>query len=359
MSTTYGSAGQPAQSTFNYDALISTSLANYRDTLIDNIGVSNAFFKKLYDSKQWESRDGGLYIVEDLMYGLASVDSYSGYDELPTTPPEGITQAQFQWSQCASPIAISEEERKKNKHRIVDLITARIQQSEIGIKQFFAQAFLQGSFTPGSAGVGSLLTPYQSTLNGSNFVDPIGKIIDFDPTQARAVGGITQSTNTWWKNQTKDINAVTTYDAYLANTLNMYNTCSKGTGGAPDLVLVDQVSWELLALAYYKKYLANMPTDGNFPFANLKFFDAMMVWDEYMVDAKSNVATTATYGTQYWFNTKFWKVVYESETNFVTTDFQKPVNQDVRVKHILWMGGVTVNNRRKQGVMGGVPRSLT
>lgn len=357
MAITYGSSGQPAQSTFNYDALISTSLANYRDTLVDNIGVSNAFFHILYNSKQWESRDGGLYVVEDLMYGLTPVDSYSGYDELPTSPPEGITQAQFQWAQCATPIAISEEERKKNKHRIVDLITARIQQAEIGIKQFFPQAFIQGSY----AGVGgsSLITPYTSPINGSQFVDPLAKIVDFSPSTSRSVGGIPQDTNTWWRNQSKDINAITTYDAYLSNCLNMYNTCSRGTGGPPDLVLKDQVSWELLALAYYKKYLANMPTDGNFPFANLKFFDAKIVWDEYASDPKSNVANTTTYGSSYWFNMKFWKVCYESETNFVTTDFQKPVNQDAKVKHILWMGAVTVNNRRKHGVIGGIPRTLS
>ena len=354
---TYGSSGQPSASTFNYDSLVATSLANYRQTLQDNIGAANAFFYDLYNSDQWESRDGGLYLVEDLMYALTPVDSYSGYDELPTTPPDGLTQAQFPWAQCAAPIAISEEERKKNKHRIVDLLTARIQQTEIGIKEFFAKAFLQGNMVVNSGS--SLTTNYVSPQNGSTFVDPLFKIIAFAPTASLSVGNIDQSSYSWWQNKTSDINAVTTYDGYLAKILNMYNTCSKGSGGPPNASLIDQVSWELLALAYYKKYLANMPTDGNFPFANLKFFDCRVVWDEFMVDVKTGVVGNSTYGTMAFYNKKFWKVCYEAETNFVPTDFQKPVNQDAKVKHILWMGGVTCNNRRKNGVIGGIPRTLS
>ena len=32
----------------------------------------------------------------------------------------------------------------------------------------------------------------------------------------------------------------------------------------------------------------------------------------------------------------------------------KPENQDAKTSHILWLGGVGVSNRRKQGVMGGI-----
>src|SRR5574339_81934 len=127
MSITYGPSGQPAASTFNYDALVASSVANYRKTLVDNISSASAFFKKV----KWESRDGGLYLAEDLMYALAPTDTYEGYDELALTPTNGITQAQFGWSQASTPISISEKERKQNKHRIIDLVTAKIQQADI------------------------------------------------------------------------------------------------------------------------------------------------------------------------------------------------------------------------------------
>ena len=99
MAITYGAAGQPLQTTTNFDALFSASLANYRKTLTDNISTSNFFFHKMKEMGLWEGRDGGLYLVEDLMYALSPVDTYDGYDELPLTPTEGITQAQYQWRQ--------------------------------------------------------------------------------------------------------------------------------------------------------------------------------------------------------------------------------------------------------------------
>lgn len=357
---TFGASGQPSTSTFNYDALVSASLANYRQSLMDNVGSANSFFYEMYNSDQWESRDGGLYLIEDLMLALTPVDSYSDYDELPVTPPEGLTQAQFDWSQAAVPISISEAERKKNKHRIVDLLTSRIMQAEIGMKEFFAKAFLQGQLINNSGS--NAYTNYVSPTNGSTFIDPLFKLIAYDPTASLVVGNINQNTaaNAFWRNRTANYTAVTTYDGFIAALLNLYNTCSRGTGGAPTNALCDQLTWELLALAYYKKYQANMATEGQFPFPNVKFFDCRVVWDEFIPDVANNTTTPLTgKGTFCFWNKKFFKVCYESETNFVSTDFQRPVNQDAKAKHILWMGGVTINQRRKHGVAGNIARTMT
>lgn len=347
---TFGSAGQPNANTLNYDALVSTSLANYRKTLQDNISSSNVFFKSI----PWESQDGGLYIAEDLMYALGSADTYAGYDELPLTPMEGITQSTWQWCQAAMPVSISEEERKKNKHRIVNLVTAKITQAELGFKEFYGKNFLQGNINNG----GTLLEPYTSTVNGSTFVDPIGKMIYYNTATSATIGGINQSTSTWWKNRTAT-SAATTTTAFMNEILNMYNTCSLGPGGPPDLMLCDQKTWELVHQAYRAYFQNNAMSDGQFPFPNLKFLQSRLVWDEWVPDVETGVASTATYGTIYFLNTSFFKCIYEAETNFVATDFQRPVNQDAKYKHILWMGSVVMSNRRKQGVLGKIARSLT
>lgn len=351
MAITYGPSGQPAASTYNYDALVATSLANYRKTLTDNISSSNAFFKSI----AWESRDGGLYLAEDLMYALAPVDSYDGYDELPLTPTNGITQAQFGWAQASAPISISEKERKQNKHRLVNLVSSKIMQAEIGMKEFWGKAFLQGSMSGGGA---SLLTPYTSPANGSQFVDPLPKLVAYDPTASLEIGGINQSTNTWWRNRTKQ-SAATTYAGLLNEVMTMYNTTSLGPGGAPKLGLCDQTTWELINLAYYAKYQGRMEQVGNYPYPTVKFWNMDLTWDEYVPDVATGVVSTATKGTMYFLNPTFFKCCYESETNFVATDFERPINQDAKYKHILWMGGVTINNRRKQGVIGNIARTLT
>lgn len=357
MAITFGTAGSPSQTTTNFDALFATSLANYKKTLTDNISLSNPFFYELQKSGLWESRDGGAYIAEDLMYELGQFDAYDGYDELGDTPTDGITQVQFQWRQGAVPIVYSEKERKQNKHRLVDLVDSKIKQGEMGFKQGFNQALLQGSLS--QSGGTSLLTPYTSPLNGASFIDPLPLIIAFDPTVTAATfGNIDPSVSTWWRNRTKTSTA-TTMSGFLLEAMNLYNTCSIGPGGPPKLIMVDQTSYELWNASYYFQYRTQTPTDANYPFENILFRKAKVVWDENMPDAFTGVISTATFGTAYFINTDFFKVVYESETNFTQTDFQKPPKGDSRICHVLWMGQVTVNNRRKHGVWAKLPRTLT
>ena len=356
MSITYGSASQPLQTTTNFDALFSSSLANYRRTLADNISTSNFFFHKMKEMGLWESRDGGLYLTEDLMYALSPVDTYDGYDELPLTPTEGITQAQYQWRQMAVPCSISEKERKMNKQRIVDLIASKLKQAEIGMQEAFPKMWLQGSY----AGSGSSLTSnYTSPANGSLGLDPLPLLVNLTPT-SDTVGGISSSSYSWWRNQTTT-SAATDYTHFLNEVLHLFNNCSKGPGGPPKIALTDQTTWELFSSAYYFKYRTEAPETGDYPFPVINFFGMEVVWDQFMPNVYANTTdpTTTTGGTFYFLNPEFLKVVNESESDFVETEFIRPVNMDAKFKHILWMGAVTMNNRRKQGVLGKIARTLT
>lgn len=356
---TYGGSGQPAQSTFNYDTLVSTSLANYRKTLVDNISRTNPLFEKLRQRDLWESQDGGLYIAQDLMYALGTPEPYDGYDELPLIPQDGVTQLQQEWRQLASPIVISEKERKQNKHRLIPLLDTRIKIAELGMQEGFTKHLLQGQL----AGSGTdIREPYYNAANGAYSIDPLPRWIMYDPTASYTVGNLSQSTNTWWRNVTKT-SAATTGIGFLQEILYVYNRCAKGPGGPPDLIWTDMLTWELMHAAYMDKYRATS-SDNDFPFQNFKFFGSLVVMDESIPDVAANSGAGAltaetTKGTMYFINTKFIKIVYESETNFVATEFQKPINQDVKGKHILWMGNTIVNNRRKQGVLGNIARTLT
>src|SRR5581483_9244089 len=163
---TYGSNSAPVQNTINYDAILSTSLFNYQRTLTDNISKSNAFFYKIQQNGMYKSLDGGVAIQIPLMYALGSFDWYDGYDQLNTDPTDGITSAFFDWRQAAAPISISRKEERQNSSvdRIIDLLKAKIMQSELGMKQGFNQAMLQGSYASGGS---SLFVNASSPANGS------------------------------------------------------------------------------------------------------------------------------------------------------------------------------------------------
>lgn len=355
MSITFGNATAPSSTTNYLDALFATSLANYKKTLEDAISESNACFYEMKKGEMWETTDGGAYIAEDLMYEMGQFDSYDGYDELPDTPTDGITQAIYEWRQGAVPISYSEKERKQNKHRLVDLVKAKIKQAEMGIVDGFSKALLQGALSQGGT---SLLTPYTSTYNGSYFIDPLPKLIDYAPSGSRSVGNINQSTYSWWRNFQKE-SAATTYLGLLMEFDHMYNNCSRGPGGPPNLIWTDQTTYELLNAAYYAKYQQTAPSDGNYPFENIKFRKARIVFDQYIPDVYSTLANCATYGTAYFINTQFLKMKVESETNLTMTPFVKPPKGDSRLAHILFMGQLCTSNRRKLGVIGKIARTYS
>ena len=362
MAVTLGPSGTPGQTTTNLDAVFSTSLANYHKTLVDNITKSNILFYEMKKKGLWESEDGGTHIHIPLMYALSTPDSYSGYDVLSTDPTDGVTAAIYQWAQAAVPCSISGLEEIQNRQKIVSLIKTKIEQAEMGFKEWFTKAFLQGSLLSGGS---SLSTPYVSPVNGSSFINPILNLVGYDATPvgdqsdiAMTVGGLAQATYSWWKNWVIASGA-TTYAGMLLEWDKMYDLCSRGPGGPPDIIWCDEITKRLLNAAYYAKFQTHLREEGNYPFDALKFRGAKVVCDEFIPDAESATTSTATYGTAFFLNSSFLKMKYDSGHNFVPGDFRSPINQDAKVKQIIWAGQAVVSNRRKMGVIGKIARTLT
>ncbi len=371
MAVTFGSSSAPSQVTTNLDSLFGLSLPAYRKELIDNIGATNAFFFEIMGKEGlYESQDGGTYIQVPLMYGLQTADSYDGYDELASIPVDGVTDCIYQWSQCAAAIVYSMKEVKQNKQRLVSLVKARIKQAEMGLQEFFSQALMWGSAN--QAG-GSLKTPYISPINGSSAIEPLGKLIDFTPTTSTSVGNINQSTQSWWQNKTQTSSA-TTYDAFLLEVDRIFNRCALGTGGKPKIVLCDETTYELFVHAVYQKYRYTTKVDETYPFENVVYKGAHFCMDDKVPDVYNSIVPTLTggagdpasltNGSMYLLNPQFFKMIYESESDFEMlkddsgkTIF-KPINGDSRLGHVAWMGNLTATNRRKNGIMAKIARTL-
>jgi hypothetical protein len=72
----------PSSNTLAYDAILSTTLFNYRRTLEDNISKTNALFHQLMavDPAGYQTvTDIGDRMQMPLMYELGTADSYSGW----------------------------------------------------------------------------------------------------------------------------------------------------------------------------------------------------------------------------------------------------------------------------------------
>jgi hypothetical protein len=346
----------PSALTLNYDAVLSTTLFNYRKTLEDNISKANALMFTLMKSESGYKKvtSIGDRAQIPLMYELGQADSYSGYDQLDTTPMDGITAAFFDWRQAAVPISISRLEERKNsgEAQIIALLEGKTKQAELGLQEFFNKRLLIG------AGGSSIASAYTSAMNGSSFIDPLPKLIAYDPTASVAVGNINQLTFSWWRNYTKN-DTSTTYAGFLKNLRQLRMKARRGPGGAPDLHLVDEDVYTLYESALAAAHQNPSYQTADIPFDNIAFYKKPVVADEFVPDVLAGSETqSTTSGSWFMANTQFFQIQVDSETDFITTPFVRPENQDAKTAQILWLGAALVSNRRKQAVMGGIDTTI-
>lgn len=344
--------------TRSYTALPATTLDKVQKAIENQIVKNNKFLFMIKKAGNWKTESGlGDRLRIPLMYEMSPADSYSGYGVIDTTPTDGITNAFFDWRQAASTISISgiEEAQNKGEEGFIKLLKAKTEQSVRGLEEFFNKAFLQGQAAVDGT---SIASAYTSTANGSSFVDPLGLLVKFDPTTSTTIGGINQSTNVWWRNVTAD-DSSTTFVLFLKALRNFYNNLSKGGGGSkgtPNFFLASQGAFELYESALASTHHNQSYAKADLPFDNVLLRGQPITWDELVVDAK-NADTTpdgSDAGTIYGLNTNYLGFTIEAAHNFSIGEFVKPENQDARTAKILTYCAAWTNQRRKQGVMGGI-----
>jgi hypothetical protein len=299
------------------------------------------------------------------MYGTNSTfKSYAGYDTIDTTPQDGMTTAFEEWSEVAGTISISRKEERQNsgEARIIGLLESKIKQAEMSMRETLNTQLLRGTVN------GTELTPG----NGGLDLNPLGWFLRKDntanPTSGGNVGNIAAS-NAWWRHNTAVINSggidtgnaftlsVTTYAGLKVALRRMYNFCARGSGGAPNLLVGDQVTFETYENALDVNVRFASTKLGELGFDSVKLRGAEFIWDEVIPDME-NGTVAITQGTVFFLNTNFYKLVIDSQTDIVTTPFVTPENQTAKTAKVLFMGNAATNNLRKQGVVYGAVQTI-
>ena len=301
----------------NFDALLSTTLANYRDKLTDNVFTARPLTYWLNDKSRIQTETGGTKIVEQLIYGQNStVASYSGYETLSLTPQDGISAAEYDWKQYGASIAISgiEEAKNNGEHAIINLLEAKIMQAEESLREGFNQMFY-------ADGTGN---------SGKNW-NGLGNLVESGNT----VGGINSATagNEYWRSYEENTAGALT----LLQMATAYNSVSVGNDH-PDVILTTQTLFEKYEslLQPQLRYTDTKTADAGFQ--NLLFKSAPIMYDVH-----------CTAGVMYFLNSKYIKLVGHSDKWFAQTDFVRPENQDARFALIMCYGNLVTSNRKKQG----------
>ena len=368
---TVGDTGAPSTNTVYYDALLTTTLNNYAmgGTLVDNIFKDSAFLAAMREFGGVTHQDGGERIAMPLMHaGNSTVKSYAGYDTLDTTPQEGISTAFEEWKEIAGTISISRKEERQNsgEARIINLLEGKIKQAEMQMTETLNTQLLQGTVSG---------TEYIAG-NSAKDLQPIGHIIRklpaSEPTDSVSVGNISASGESWWRtnaavldNASADTGGkfglnVTTYAGTKVALRRMNNYCSRGGGGQPNLAIGDQITYETYENALDVNVRFTNTKLADMGFDNVKIRGSALVWDEMVpgLDTGDVAGASGMTGTVFFVNTKFMKLVIDSQTDVVTTPFIEPENQTAKTAKILFMGNLASNNQRKHGVVYALSQSI-
>ncbi len=172
------------------DAVVATA-RHYVDGLSDNVSNDNGLFQFLkMKGRIQKYTGGGRTVVEPFLFnqtGNSSAQWYSDYDTFtPQTSFEVLDGSEWQWKQLGGFISISGREKAINRG-------PEMQRSFAKVRLEHLQKQLTNTFATAlySAGTGS----------GGKELGGLQLIVADDPTTSSTVGGINQSTYSWWRNE--------------------------------------------------------------------------------------------------------------------------------------------------------------
>ena len=334
-------AGNPQHIPVNWDDILSTTMHNYRKTLTDNIFNGRPLLNYLMSKGRVRTVDGGVSIVEPLIYAEGEAGSYSEWQQLQITPQEGISAAQFPWRQIYATIAISglEEAQNNGKAAAINLLEAKVMQAEETLRNRLSKQMY-----------GTLPAP-----------DPTKDFLSLDALidGTTAVGGIDPAApgNGWWKSYEVAVGAVdaTGLERALSQA---YHGSSDSGADRVDAIFTGQGVYEFYESTLTPQMRYTDTKTANLGFMNLLFKQTPVYWD-------FDCPTGVVYGI----NSKYVGLVLHSQRNFAQTPFSKGLSGnmasanattgvassvDARYSFITTYGNTTIRNRRRCFKLTGV-----
>jgi hypothetical protein len=317
-----------------FTELVSTTFRKHRKEVKDNISKNNALYQRLYKKGQYRTEDGGLTIAQPLDYNSNSTyQRYSGYDVLNVSQSDVISAAEFSWRQIAINVVASGLEMRINKGdaRIIALVKSRIKNAMRTFKNnFSADLYSDGTL--------------------SNQINGLQALVADAGTGT--VGGIDSSAFPFWQNAVQSAAAPlqgggaitlspTTFESFL---LGAWLNQVRGDD-SPDLIVCsnDYFTFYELSQTSIKRYTGENPAgSATGGFTSLKYKTADVIFD-----GGSGIPASHAY----MLNTDYIELVVHQDADLDTLDGPdgvRPYNQDAAVIPVIWMGNLTVSNRRLQ-----------
>lgn len=295
-----------------YDQISAITEKKFIPKMVDNIFDSNALMQRL-KKKCYESIDGGTSIMQPLNYAQASNVEWVGpSDTYNTTDNDTATAAEYSWKQIKGTITLLGLDELKNSGDAAKL-------NHVKQKTMVVEKTIQDTMGTGL---------YSSGTNAKSIVG-LGSIIGTSNT----VGGISQSTYSWWAAQVDSSTTVTA----MAPIQVIHNRCSIGNDG-PTVAMTTRAIYNFYYGLLQPQQRFTDSETGKGGFTSLMFNGIPLI-----VDSKCPTSNLLL------LNEKYLHLYYHPKENFKFEPFQKPINQNARVAHILWAGAFGSSNNRMHG----------
>lgn len=311
-----------------FTEMVSTTMRKHYRKVVDNVTKNNGLLTVMKERGNIKTdADGGYEIAIPLSHTENSTyQRYSGADVLNVAGSDSISSAKFDWSQVALHVVATGRELRQNnsEQRMINLVKARTD---------VAMATAANNMSIDLYSDGAL----------ANQIGGLAALITADGTGT--VGGIVSGTYTFWKNKFTEIAAgggtTVTYANLRAAMNTQWLAQARGTDN-PDLIVFSHDLYSIYegGLQDLQRYAeAGKATAG---FTALKYKSANVIFDD-----NTNFGTTAEIG--YFLNTKYLYLMEHPDARWTEDEQKTPINQDVSVVPIYWMGALAVSNRSLQG----------
>jgi hypothetical protein len=318
--------------TETWDAAWTLTMRAKRKELTDNFFDAYPTLDMFRSGKALVTDNGGKEIQADLLYSGNSAQYFSGYDVLNTDAVDGVTAAFYPFRYAAVPITINYTEEMENRKSdaAMKLLAVKTEQSMLTLRdQINASLY--------SAQTGKAPLGFQDI------------IADAPATTPTTLGGITISSNSWWKNKAENATADTSFKTIVNTNFyegmirmsTLWNEVSEGNEQPTNIFTSNAIYADYEEIfegtGYQRLTAKDKPgVDGRLP-----SFRGVPV--QYDRDCASDRI--------YFLNTKYLKMHMQSGMNFAKSPFKEPANQMAKVGFILIGLQITTNNRRRLGVV--------
>jgi len=318
--------------TETWDAAWTLTMRAKRKELTDNFFDAYPTLDMFRSGGALVTDNGGKEIQQDLMYGQNSAQYFSGYDVLNTDAVDGVTAAFYPFRYAAVPITINYTEEMENRKSdsAMKLLAAKTEQSMLTLRDQINSSIY-------SAQTGKAPLGFQDI------------IADAPGTTPTTLGGITVSSNTWWKNKANNATADTSFQTIVNTNFyegmvrmsTLWNDVSESNEQPTNIFTTNGIYADYEEIFEGTGYQRLSSKDSPGVDGRLPSFRGIPV--QYDRDCGT--------GRIYFLNTKYLKMHMQAGMNFAKTPFKEPANQMAKVGFIVVGLQITTNNRRRQGVI--------